>query len=213
MTAATAGRTFTLSGLKPYSPLKGDWIRTLKAKFASSPLATSHTVTVGSRFSDGALARSRYPILYLAENVQVARLEVGALLGLPLVPGGLVVHPASKTWTDITVQVDLQYTVDLSDPAVQGTIGISAQELTGDWRGYDWRATAGGSVIAPVNPPPAPTQELGAALYRLADLEGFLTLSTKAPYRKILVVFPDKLDSASTVQWYDDHSGTWIDIT
>jgi len=86
----------------------------------------------------------------------------------------------------------------LGSPTTPG--GIVPQELTGDWRGYQLR----GPTTTVTNPTGiAPTQDLGAALYGVPKLEGFRTLSAKAPYQEILVVFPQKLEPGSKVSWFN----------
>lgn len=48
-----------------------------------------------------------------------------------------------------------------------------------------------------------PTQRLGAALFQVPRLEGFITYSAKVATRKSLVVFPQKLLPSSVVEWRD----------
>lgn len=50
---------------------------------------------------------------------------------------------------------------------------------------------------------PAPTQELGAALYALPDLEGFLSLSARVPDQISLIVFTQKLQPGSYMEFHD----------
>jgi hypothetical protein len=80
-----------------------------------------------------------FPILYLAEDHLVALFEVGALLGSPY-PGGNYVPNPRQSWVILNVQVTLEAVADLTDPAEQYRLGTTAQELTGDWRGYQLRA-------------------------------------------------------------------------
>ena len=151
----------------------------------------------------GAGASPQYEFLYLAENHLIALFEVQALLGSPLSSGGIVPHPR-RAWTILNVNVNLHDVVDLTDPASQLTLATSAQELRGDWRGYQLRGPSS-SVPLPVGP--APTQELGAALYAVPGLEGFCTLSAKLPDQMALVIFPQKLHSGSTIQFIDPGTG------
>jgi hypothetical protein len=74
----------------------------------------------------------------------------------------------------------------------QQLIDMTVQELTGDWRGYQFRLHAP-SYIQHVGLP-APTQRLGEALFRVRPhIEGFLTASAKVPTRSNVVVFLDNL--------------------
>jgi hypothetical protein len=89
--------------------------------------------------------------------------------------------------------------------AQQALIGTTAQELTGDWRGNRFR-NPNSSVTAPTGP--APTQELGAALDGMPDIEGFFAISAKVPTHRSLVVFPEKLRSGSYLEFSQPTLGT-----
>ena len=116
--------------------------------------------------------------------------EVQALFGSPLIPGGLVAHPTASLVT-LAIQVQLTAIVDLSDPAEAGVVDTNAQELTGDWRGYQQRSSAT-SVTGPTGT--APTQDFGEYLFaNCPDVQGILTLSARLPYHRILLVFPQTL--------------------
>jgi len=164
--------------------------------YAALPLASTHTKAAPTRFNEG---RGVFATLYLAQDQLVALFEVQALFGSPYttwlaVPG--------RNWAILNVSVVLQSVVDLTLAAPQAALGTTAQELTGDWRGYRLR-----SAITPVSQPagvPAPTQELGAALYSVPLLEAFVTVSAKIPTHKTLVVFPDKLLPGSELVCRDD---------
>jgi hypothetical protein len=184
-------------------PETGTWYRAIQTHFLSTPLSTAHTATVSSRFSGATLASPGFEILYLAENHLVALFEVGALLGSPATPGGAIPSPHSP-WTLLNVSIHLQKVVDLTDPARQQHLATTAQELTGDWRGYQLRGLRG-TVNLPVGL--APTQTLGRSLHAQPGLEGFLTLSARVPYHKILVVFPKKLAARSHLSWHNPVTG------
>lgn len=136
--------------------------------------------------------------MYLCDSPTTAAFEVGALFGDPLKPGGSVPNPANS-WATLNVQVQLRRVVDLADVnKVHKPLGTTAQELTGDWRGYRLR-NPHTSVRAPVGI--APTQELGAALFASGKFEGFLAISAKLPYQLVLGVFPDRLQDDSFLQF------------
>jgi hypothetical protein len=122
--------------------------------------------------------------------------EVQALLGSPMSPGGVVPHPR-RAWTILNVTVQLQSVAELTDVGVQSTLATTAQELTGDWRGYHYRSP---HTPIPLPVVPAPTQELGAALHN-ANLEGFLTISAKLSDQKSLVIFPQNMRRGSFVDF------------
>ncbi len=187
---------------------KGVWYRAIQPHFLGTALATSRTKTNPSRFNAGRLLSppDQFRVLYLAENPMLALFEVQALLGSPATPGGVIPDPR-RAWTILNVTVDLQAVADLTDTTSHHpTSGVdtSAQELTGDWRGYQIR-NALTSVIAPTGI--APTQDLGYELYKAGNFEGFLVVSAKLPDLKNLVVFPDRLQTGSSVNFTDPATG------
>lgn len=187
----------------PTGPLSGTWYRAIQPHFLTTALSTSHTKMISSRFNVGASASPQFEILYLAENHLVALFEVQALLGSPLSSGGVVPHPR-RAWTILNVNVSLHNIADLTDTTTQSSLSTTAQELTGDWHGYRLRGP-GASVKSPVGT--APTQELGAALHAVPNLEGFITLSAKLSDQMALIIFPQKLHSGSLVQFWDPTTG------
>jgi RES domain-containing protein len=187
----------------PTSPETAIWYRAIQPHFLTTALSTSHTKTIPSRFNIGASAAPQFEILYLAENHMVALFEVQALLGSPLSSGGVVPHPR-RAWTILNVTVNLQSIVDLTASASQTILDTTAQELTGDWRGYQLRGVHS-SVTGPSGS--APTQDLGSALFNTAGVEGFRSLSAKLSDQMVLIVFPQKLKPGSSIQFLDPTTG------
>jgi len=151
---------------------------------------------------------TQFEVLYLAETQIVALFEVQGVFGSPSQPGGVFANPR-RPWTVINVQIRLQDVADLTHVSQQTLLSTSAQELTGDWHGYQQRNSLT-SVSEPVGA--APTQALGAALFVVSGLEGFLTLSSPLPYHKNLVVFPQKLREGSHVVFHDSATGQYFVI-
>ncbi len=80
---------------------------------------------------------------------------------------------------------------DLTDPRGQKRIRTSEQELTGKWNRH---GTAGA----------APTQRLGAALFEVPGLEGFLVpTAVPAISGTNLIVFPEKLTPPSRIGFWN----------
>ncbi len=129
--------------------------------------------------------------MYLAKNHLIALFEVRALVGTTESP---IPDPRS-TWTTLNLNVVLHRVADLADPREQKLIGTSAQELTGKWDPYE-------------DPGTAPTQLLGAALFDLPGLEGFLA-PTAVPEisGKTLVDFPEKLRPQSRIEFWNATTG------
>ena len=180
------------------------WYRAIQPQHWASSLKTSQSRGISSRFNIGAAAKPQYSVLYLAENPVVALFEAQAIFGSTISPPGIIAHPR-RAFITINVQVQLARIVDLSDPTNQAVIDTTAQELTGDWRGYHTRSQHT-SVSRPLAP--APTQELGAALHAQRYLEGFLTVSAKLPTYQTLVVFPQNLGKNSFISF--EHFATGV---
>jgi len=182
-------RTLTLGRL-PAST----WYRALPPNFWEEPLATAHTSTLESRFSAAHPRKLGHDILYLTESATASLFEINAMLGPP---HGVYVPSPGAFFSVLAVQVELGSVVDLTSGPELRRIGTSIQELTGDWLGYKHRDR----TLAQDDPfpPDVPTHRLGAALYRVRDLEGFLTYSAKVPDQRNLVIFPEKLKPTSSI--------------
>jgi RES domain-containing protein len=192
-------------GTKPENRV---WYRALQPQHWPTALATAHTTRIPSRYNSASHAQSTFPLLYLAEDHRVALFEVDALLGSAL-PGGHYVPNPSQAWVILNVQVTLHAVADLTATAEQARLLTTAQELTGDWRGYLARQ-APMSVSQPTGP--APTQLLGEALHRVRGLEGFRTVSARVPTHMNLVVFPDKLRRGSSITFTNPATGQTLTI-
>jgi len=186
-----------------YYPETRVWYRAIQPRHWPSALATVHTRVIPSRFCEGASASPQFELLYLAEDHLVALLEVGAMFGSPLHPDGMLPNPR-QAWILLNVDVRLQRVADLTDTNEQNQLEISAQELTGDWRGYQLRNSMT-SVSLPIGA--APTQQLAQALFAVPDLEGFYALSAKLPTQRNLVIFPQKLLRGSRIEFHNSATG------
>jgi hypothetical protein len=184
------------------------WYRAIEPQYWPTALQSVHSVAAASRYSPGDPAKPSYPVLYLAEDHQVALFEVGALVGSPLHGRHFLPNP-QLAWTILNVQVILQNVADLTLLGEQQKLLTSAQELTGDWECYRHR-TNKTSVKEPIGL--APTQILGQTLYQLPGLEAFRTISAKVPTQMSLVVFPDKLLPNSRIVFHDHGTGTSFTI-
>ena len=100
------------------------WYRAIQTRFIATALHTSRTT---SRFNPGGIFR----LLYLAENHLVALLEVQALMGTPLLPGGPLPNPR-YSYTVLNLKVSLTGVVDLTARPALAALATNPQELTGD---------------------------------------------------------------------------------
>ena len=183
-------------------PETGRWYRAVPLKHWKAALSTAHTSSIPSRFNEG---QNQFEILYLAEDSMVAMFEAQALLGSPY---GAWVQGPRKNWLIVNIDVQLQNIADLTRVSQQSLLDTTAQELTGDWRGYQLRGPA-----APVSQPaatPAPTQQLGEMMHAVPGLEAFVSISAMVPTHRILVVFPKKLEAGSELIFKRDDTGNVI---
>jgi hypothetical protein len=181
------------------TPETGTWYRAVRLAYINTPINTAHTKGTPSRFSAGPDASPPFEILYLTETPQVAQFEIGALMGDPLAVGGTLSSPDS--FAVVSVKVVLQRVADLTLVMQQELIETTAQELTGDWRGYQYRAENASTIKEPVGT--APTQNLGEALFGVRGIEGFRVPSAKLPYHCNLVIFPQKMFKGSSLEFRD----------
>lgn len=186
-----------------FTPETGTWYRGVRLAHLNTPINTAHTKATPSRFCAGPNASRPFEILYLTESPQVAQFEIGALAGDPLVIGGTLNAPIS--FAVVHVKVVLQRVSDLTLVSQQNLIETTAQELTGDWRGYQQRTAATASIPQPVGT--APTQDLGEALFAVPGIEGFRTLSAKLAYHRNLIIFPEKLFKGSRLEFRNGAAG------
>jgi hypothetical protein len=193
----------------PTTPESGVWYRAIPIRYLATALSSAHTKGTTSRFSAGPLLSyaRQFEILYFAHDHQTALFECGALYGAPHRPGSVVPNPAVAPGI-LNVSVSLQMICDLTDQILaQMRLGTTAQELTGDWEGYQQRSSA-----TPVTIPTgfAPTQELGEALFQ-RGIEGFRALSARLPYNPTLIVFPENLRRGSQIIFSNGTSTHRID--
>lgn len=187
-------------GALPTAPERGTWYRLIPPGHIATALSSAHTRIARTRFNGGSSlsARAQFAALYFADDPTVAQFEAGAVLG-SLTPGGHLPHPR-RSFVSLNVTMALQKVADLSDVAAQTSLATTAQELTGDWQGYQLR-TPLTNVSAPTGL--APTQELGHALFN-TGIEGFRSISARVPYHQTLIVFPENFLPGSSLTYRDD---------
>lgn len=163
-------------GALPALPENCTWYRALDVNYLATALQTAHTRGSRSRYSPGHLLAptNQFEILYLAGDPVTALFEFEAVFGDP---ASAIPNPRISP-VILNVQVVLHAIYDLTHVAdAQVPLDVTAQELTGDWRGY---GTRGPRKPIPLPVGYAPTQELGIHLFR-TGIEGFLGISAKIP--------------------------------
>src|SRR5204862_7821222 len=92
-----------------------------------------------ARFNPGPhlIPSDQFATLSLADHINAARFEAGAVLGS--YKPGYNIQNSRISFITMMVRVSLQEVIDLTDAAVQTALGTNVQELTGDWEGYQIR--------------------------------------------------------------------------
>ena len=151
------------------------------------PLWPGGPVVTGGRFTP----KGGHPSVYLAEDPVLALKEVQAVFA-PDPSIALRTQP----WVLVTVDGIVSDIVDLTDTAMQATIGTDLTELTGDWL---YPQSLG---LAP------PTQLLGQLAFETGVILGLRYPSAKDPANGVnLIVFADRLAShaPSRLEVFDPH--------
>ncbi|MGO9430255.1 RES domain-containing protein [Rhodoblastus sp.] len=175
------------------------WFRCIDPAHIATALSSWHTTARLARFNPGYLLKpsAQFESLSFADDPDVALREIEAIF--QSLAGGApsrVSNPMSSWTLTLKIQVNLAEVFDLTDlTVVQTQLGTHAQELTGDWLGYDMR-THTTRVTGPNGV--APTQELGFELFQ-SGIEGFRSISAKVPTNKTLTIFPKNLAAGSSV--------------
>jgi RES domain-containing protein len=108
--------------MAPTVTLSGDWFRCVSLK--RDPLSEE-----GARLNGGRFNVVGEPALYLASTPALAvaeHLSLGEMFGVVTFPPRLLV----------TVEVDIQSVVDLTDPQARTAVGVDSGALRCDWRGH-----------------------------------------------------------------------------
>jgi hypothetical protein len=148
-----------------------------------------------------------FELLYLALDQNTALLEKQAQFGSPYSqPVSYIAAPRMSRMIVIDVGVDLQNVIDLANITAHTTLATTAQELTGDWIGYEMRSmTIRNPVLAaPVGE--APTQVLGWELFQEPGVEGMRVISAKDATTCCLMVFTHKLQRPGSLVWDDPNT-------
>jgi hypothetical protein len=164
------------------------------------------------RFNPGAIhsVSSSFETLYLALDNETALFEKRVQHGDPCGdPSALLVAARIKNTVVVPVAVNLDTVLDLSDVGVRTPLNTSAQEITGDWRGYEKRGLGLPPPLGVLTTPIglAPTQQLAWELFQDRRIKGIISISAKVPTTCCLVVFTHKLQPPDSLSWDDPNTG------
>jgi hypothetical protein len=160
-----------------------------------------------TRFNPGSARAPGFELLYLALDQNTALLEKQAQFGSPYSqPVTYIPAPRMSKTVVVDVTVDLRNVVDLTNIAAHATLTTTAQELTGDWMGYEMRSmtTRKPVLTAPVGE--SPTQVLGWELFQEPGVEGMRVISAKEATTCCLVIFTHKLQRPGSLSWDDPNT-------
>lgn len=197
----------------PTIPVAGTWKHAATSGYPGRILrVTPRSVAsaagyVRTRFSPGAARTPGFELLYLALDQNTALLEKQAQFGSPyFLPVTYFPAPRMSRTVVIDVTVHLQNVIDLTDINAHATISTTAQELTGDWMGYEMRGMATRNPVLSAPAGEAPTQVLGWELFQEPGVEGMRVISAKDATTCCLVIFTHKLSRPGSLSWDDPNT-------
>lgn len=157
------------------------FFRSIPLKFVSTPLSAIGSVRDGGRYNP----QGGFEILYAADSEDAVLRETRAVVVDPNT--GLAVPQRHPPRVHFTVNLDLQFMVDLTDATNCDAIGVHSDDLVSEWRTF---------LAASKTPP---THVIGDAA-RAADIEALLVPSARLPGTKNIAIVTDRLRIGSFVE-------------
>ena len=199
----------------PMTAIHGSWFhvyttgRPGRALRMTRPGAIRPSGHVRTRFNPGDLIAPGFETLYLALDPDTARFEKRALAGDPYgdPTGERFPYPRMARTAVVAVEIRLEHVLDLTALDNQALLGTTAQELTGDWEGYERRGRPDPGIVLTEPTGIAPTQQLGWELFGNPKIEGIKAISAKVTTTCSLVVFTHKLSRPGSLMWDDPNTG------
>lgn len=108
-------------------PARGSFFRLVKLKYQHTPLSAIGSKDIGGRYNPA----KEFEILYAADGAPTALHETNIVVRAP---DGRQVTVVTAPYILFTVAYTLQVVVDLTDPQTQLNLGVTPEELKGDWR-------------------------------------------------------------------------------
>ncbi len=160
-------------------PARGSSFRAVPLKFQSSPISAIGSRIAGGRYN----AKATFEALYTADSADTALRELNVVVQAP--DGSWITVPAAPHIL-FTVDYDLSYVVDLTDPDVRTQLKIKPEDLLSNWK----LDVLGGRVPL--------TQEIGIAAC-LAGVEALRVPSARHNISTNIVVIYDQMLTTSRV--------------
>lgn len=158
-------------------PIKKPYYRFMAMKYARSPLNALGSRIVGGRYN----FIGTFEILYVAPDPQTSIEETITTPPFRFPPKVM-----------ITIEVNLQNVLDLSDLQNLTILGVDAGKLTLPWR-----------KMQDIDRQEAYTQTIGRLVFESKIFEGLLYPSAKVPGKYNLAIFPTHLKPGSSIMVYD----------
>lgn len=197
----------------PVIPVSGTWNHAATSGYPGRILrvtprgVASAAGYARTRFNPGNARTPGFELLYLALDQNTALLEKQAQFGSPYAqPVTYIPAPRMSRTVVIDVTVDLQNVIDLTDINAHAALSTTAQELTGDWMGYEVRGMVSRSPVLTAPVGEAPTQTLGWELLQEPGVEGLRVISAKDSTTCCLVIFTHKLSRPGSLVWDDPNT-------
>lgn len=199
--------TITITGTWYHAATRGHQGRILRLTSRGFKSASGYDPT---RFNPGNAqgSSSSFETLYLAFDGKTALFEKRVQYGDPFGnPDALLVSPKISKTELVPVDVVLDSVLDLSDVGAHTILETNAQEITGDWQGYQRRGLGEPGIVLTAPTGPAPTQQLAWELFHNTSVKGIVSISAKDPTTKCLVIFMHKMQPPDTLSWADPNTG------
>ena len=157
-------------------------------EFGVDPLNVGGALATGGRYNIPKDLPDAFGVLYLAEHLAVAHAEVRGL-NAQGGPGGVNITPPGPAAPrlDVCITATLTRVLDLTDPAVLATLGVTQADLTCIWVDLNGEDQV------------APTQALALAALRSNRFDSVRYESTQYPGGVNYAVFPDHVHPSCNV--------------
>ena len=173
-----AGSTVALASLGV--PLRGSFFRSIPLVHTKTPLSAAASTTHGGRYNP----IGSFEVLYAAADRDTVPRETGAVVVDPAT--GVSISLPKPPSVDITIDVDLQRAVDLTNDAVCKALGIRSASLLLEWRGLAFRRKT------------VPTHRIGCSAFA-ARVEALIVPSARSTGAKNIAILIENLLRGSSI--------------
>ena len=163
------------------SAQRGTFFRSIDLRYLATPLSAVGSIRTGGRYN----AKGAFEALYIADTQETTLHETNAVFNF----NGKIVAKKQPPRVILSIDVTLQYVIDLRDPKVQEKLKITMSDLRAPWL----LAQEEGRYIV--------TQDIGDVA-RACHVEALLYPSATLDGATNLVIFTDRLRKGSIIELY-----------